>query len=192
MVHAVALAVRSVAAQGSGAVIAVADPKADVLAAGAVDEELGELDAEFGRTAVAVAAADTHLAVKRAAVEVAADDQGLQQPVAMEAAVDAFEKDAVVAPLAPVRRFDPTWEHAVAGEPAGRPQEALVSHAVVPPASRSAAVALALADRRPGPGAERPRGWIEAGAVGRSEAAAAVGLLVEEEEAAGILAEVGP
>ena len=75
---------------------------------------------------------------------------------------DAFEWGARLAPaLGPVRRFDPTGECAAAGEPAGRAQGALAAHAAVPPENKSAAVAQALADRRPVTGAERAQGSLE-------------------------------
>ena len=73
---------RPAAAEASAAVTAVADPEAVVFVAGVVAEESVELDVEFGMIVVVVvvvgAAAETHLAVTRAAVEVAAEDLRLQ------------------------------------------------------------------------------------------------------------------
>ena len=68
---------RPAAAEASAAVTAVADPEPVVFVAGVVAEESVELDVEFGMIVVVVVA-ETHLAVTRAAVEVAADDLRLQ------------------------------------------------------------------------------------------------------------------
>ena len=99
---------------------------------------------------------------------------------------------AVVKPPASVRRLDPSAERVDAVEPVGRALAAVPAHVAVQPENRSAAVAQALADRRPGPGeAERPQGSIAWRPEGKPEAAA-VGRLAKEEEEAGNLGEAGP